>query len=532
MKNNHFFLLIFLIPAVLNSCRLDIEPLTTLSPSSFWNTEQDLQMALNSIYRYTFLDGFRTDLQTVDAYESNPNTVSSGTYTPTNTDNYWKTSYIQIRTANSFLENYQKANVNESLKCRYAGEARFFRAYFYTYLLQRFGDVPYVEKTLDMNSPELYAPCTPRAEVLSKIMEDIRYAVDNIPGKSALSSDVGRITKGAALTLQARVALYFGTLYKFHGLGEYKTLLTLAKTAAKSVIDDGEYALYENYRNLFLQAGNDNSESIMTLRHTPDAGPGTNRSRQMIFDFSFSPTKYLADAFLCSDGLPIDKSPLFQGYLPLGAEFNHRDPRMALTIWRPYDPDYQMQPQPFIPSFAANTVTGYMFKKYAADISPSYTHDLLMRYAEVLLIYAEAAYEIEESISDSDLNISINTLRRRFKSNPDCLPDLTNAFVTANNLNMREEIRRERRVELAGESFRYGDLIRWKTAETELPQDILGAKLDKKVYPSVEKPLTTDGFIILQYATTRTFNSDRDYLFPLPLLQLSLNKNLTQNPNW
>ncbi|MDR2681099.1 MAG: RagB/SusD family nutrient uptake outer membrane protein [Tannerella sp.] len=532
MKSNHFFLITFLILAVSNSCRLDKEPLTTLSPSSFWNTEQDLRMALNSIYRATFLGGFRTDLQTIDAYGSNPNTISSGTYTPSNTDDYWGTSYTQIRTANSFLENYQKANIDENLKRRYAGEARFFRAYFYTYLLQRFGDIPYVDKTLDLASPELYAPRTPRAEVLNKILEDIQYAVDNIPEKSAIPSDVGRITKGAALTLQARVALYFGTLYKFHNLGEYRSLLTLAKTAAGLVIDSREYALYDDYRNLFLQAGNDNSESIMTLRHTPDAGPSTSRSRQMVFDFSFSPTKYLADAFLCSDGLPIDKSPLFQGYLPLGTEFSHRDPRMALTLWRPYDPDYQVQPQPFIPSFAANTTTGYMFKKYAADISPSYTHDLLMRYAEVLLIYAEAAYEIDESVSDSDLNISINTLRKRFSSNPDCLPDLTNAFVTENNLNMREEIRRERRVELAGETFRYGDLIRWKTAETELPQDILGAKLDKNVYPSVEKPLTPDGFIVLQYAATRTFNKDRDYLFPLPLLQLSLNKNLIQNPNW
>ncbi|MDR1724384.1 MAG: RagB/SusD family nutrient uptake outer membrane protein [Tannerella sp.] len=526
------YYLTFTVAVCLFSCQLDKNPLTSLSPSSFWNTEQDLRMALNNIYQQTFIGGFRTDLQSIDVYGSNPNLVSSGTYTPPNTDDIWTTCYKQIRVTNSFLENYQKAGISDDLKRRYAGEARFFRAYFYMYLLRRFGDVPYVDKTLDLNSPELFEPRAKRNDVLNRMLEDIQFAVDNIPSKSALSSDVGRITKGAALTLQARVGLYFGTLYKFHNLGDYRNLLSLAKTASKAVIDSGEYSLYGDYRNLFLQAGNDSPESIMTLRHTPDAGPSTNRSRQMVFDFTFCPTRHLADAFLCRDGLPINKSPLFKGYLPLGAEFEGRDPRMAQTLWRPYDPDYQVQPQPFVPSFAANTTTGYMFKKYAADISPSYCHDMLMRYAEVLLIYAEAAFELEGAISDEDLDVSINALRRRFAGDEDCLPGLTNAFVGDNGLDMREEIRRERRVELAGECFRYDDLIRWKTAEDELPQDILGTMLDGDVYPNVQKPLTPDGFIILQNASTRTFNKDRDYLFPLPLLELSLNENLVQNPNW
>jgi hypothetical protein len=529
MKIKYLFLIILL--TWMNSCQLDRDPLSTLSPSSFWNTEQDLKMGLNYLYTATLPDIF-SDVQSIDTYGKNPNTVSSGTYTPSNADSNWDICYKQIRIANNFLENYSKANMDEATKSRYAGEARFFRAYFYTWLVQRFGDVPYVDKTLDMESPELYAPRTPRAEVLGKIMEDIQYAVDHIPEKSAIPSDVGRITKGAALTLQARVALYFGTLYKFHNTASYQELLTLSKTAAKAVIDSKQYSLYADYRNLFLQVGNDNDESIMTFRHIHDIGPGGQRARAMVLDFNFTPTKYLADAFLCSDGLPIDKSPLFQGYLPLGTEFVSRDPRMAQTIWRPYDPDYQVQPQPFIPSFSNSTNTGYIFKKYAADISPSLTHDMIMRYAEVLVTYAEAAYEINESISDGDLEISINTLRKRFSSDPNCLPDLTNVFVTVNGLDMREEIRRERRVELAGESFRYDDLIRWKTAETELPHDILGAVLDRDVYPSVDKPLTPEGNIILQYANTRTFNKDRDYLFPLPLLQLSLNENLTQNPGW
>ena len=532
MKINYFFPFILIL--CICSCQIDREPLTTLSPSSFWITEQDLRMGLNNIYWYTDIGaGNHIDVQTIDAYGSNPNTVSSGTYAPPNGDNVWDRCYMEIRAVNSFLENYDKAKVDESVKRRYAGEARFFRAFYYFRLIQRFGDVPYVDKTLDLASPELFASRTPRTEVLSKILEDIQYAVDNIPEKSEMPAfDVGRITKGAARTLQARVGLYFGTLFKFHGLGNYQELLTLSKNAAKAVIDSKQYTLYPDYRMLFLQAGNDNPEGIMTLRHTTEAGPGSNRARSLVFDFNCTPTKYLADAFLCSDGLPIDKSPLFEGYLPLGTEFNNRDPRMALTIWRPYDPNYQTPPQPFIPSFQACTRTGYMFKKYAADVMPCYTHDMLMRLGEVLVTYAEATYEIDESISNADLDISINALRKRFATDPDCLPDLTNEFVTTHGLNMREEIRRERRIELAVESFRYFDLIRWKTAETELLCDILGAKLDSDIYPTVVTPMTPDGFIILQYANTRTFDKDRDYLFPLPLLQLSLNENLIQNPKW
>ena len=532
MKNKYFLPIILL--TLFSGCQLDREPLTTLSPSSFWLSEQDLKMALNSTYQYTNVGvGYHLDLQTIDAYGSNPNTVSSGTYGPPNSDDVWDRCYIEIRNANTFLENYQKANVDESVKRRYAGEARFFRAYYYFRLVQRFGDVLYVDKTLDLGSPELFASRTPSAEVISKILEDIQYAVDNIPEKSEMSSaDVGRITKGAARTLQARVGLYFGTLYKFHNTGNYRDFLTLSKNAAKAVIDSKQYSLYTDYRTLFLQAGNDNPEGIMTLRHTTDAGPYSNRARTYVFDFVCTPTKYLADAFLCSDGLPIDKSPLFEGHLPLGTEFNNRDPRMAQTIWRPYDPNYQTPPQPLIPSFQACTRTGYMFKKYAADEMPCYTHDMLMRLGEVLVTYAEAAYELDESISNADLDISINALRKRFASDPDCLPDLTNEFVTANALDMREEIRRERRVELACESFRYFDLIRWKTAETELPRDIIGVALDSDVYPTVVTNLTPDGFVILQYANTRSFDKDRDYLFPLPLYQLSLNNNLTQNPKW
>ncbi len=181
-----------------------------------------------------------------------------------------------------------------------------------------------------------------------------------------------------------------------------------------------------------------------------------------------------------------------------------------------------------------------MFKKYgdeqSMEILASRIDEILIRYAEVLLTYAEATYELNDQISDADLDISINTLRNRFANDPDKLPALTNTFVKEHGLDMREEIRRERRVELVSESLRYDDLIRWKTAETELPQEILGAKFDKSAYPNMvpgkDINLNANGFIIVQSGSSRMFDPGKDYLFPLPLREISLNPNLEQNPNW
>jgi hypothetical protein len=157
---------------------------------------------------------------------------------------------------------------------------------------------------------------------------------------------------------------------------------------------------------------------------------------------------------------------------------------------------------------------------------------ILIRYAEVLLIYAEAKYELNNAISDADLNLTVNALRTRVGF----APKLTNAFVTTNNLSMREEIRRERTVELALEGFRYDDLIRWKTAETVLPQTLLGAKFIAAEWVGTNQNslnLNAQNILIVEPATTRTFRVDRDYLYPVPINEISLSGgNVVQNPNW
>jgi len=190
-----------------------------------------------------------------------------------------------------------------------------------------------------------------------------------------------------------------------------------------------------------------------------------------------------------------------------------------------------------------------MLYKFISEISAlgstedsNYDYNL-MRYAEVLLIYAEAKFERNGSISDDDLNISVNALRDRVE-----MAHLTNALVQISGLDMRTEIRRERTVELAFEGFHWDDLRRWKTAETELPESVLSIKvtgtqwdspevtIDGTSTPGVFYNLPADqlenGYKVLQSGAQRSFDPDKNYLLPLPTKQISLNPALEQNPNW
>lgn len=517
---------------------LEREPLTALSPTTFWNTEDDLRLGLNKLYDQMNIS-YSQDNRSADTFGASANEISSGTYVAPNTDDTWDKCYQMIRITNDFLENYKKAEVTDEVKNRYAGEARFFRAYYYYQLVTRFGGVPLITKTLDMNAPELIQAKADKAEVWSLILEDLQFAATHIPPKSQMTDDVGRVTQGAAYAFLGRAALYAGTHNKFHTGSNYETYLQTAKDAAKTVMESQEYSLYPDYRNLYLYAGIDCDEHILTYRYSEADGTFNTVPRLIINDFDCEPTKYMADNFLCKDGLPIGKSAYTVEYLPAGQEFENRDPRMALTLWKPGD-DYDGSP--FLPSLFSQTRTGYMFKKYgiegAYNYEPTavYVNNILIRYAEVLLIYAEATYELNEAISDNDLDISINLLRRRFQGVPNQLPDLTNAFVQQHRLDMREEIRRERRAEMSGEALRYDDIIRWKIAETELSRAILGIKFDAEAYPEIKAGtdviLDENGFIVVQSAESRSFNPNKNYLYPIPLREISLNPNLEQNPGW
>ncbi len=400
---------------------------------------------------------------------------------------------------------------------------------------------------LDVTSPELYTTKSSQSEIINFILADLDDAISKLPLQSELTGDeTGRVTRGAALALKARAALYMATWTKYHAEGDPTNYFTDAISAAEEAIASNEYDLYtgmgaDSYKYLFILQGDDSKEVILAKRYYANRITH-NWTRELWFNYMV-PTKNLADLYLSTDGLPITESPLFQGYNTLTSEFQNRDPRMAMTFVVPGS--LVFKEQGFLPDFPGflgsdATRTGYKIRKFldetteAANFAGQYDFKEF-RYGEVLLILAEALYEKNSSISDADLGRTINVLRSRVN-----MPALTNAFVTANGLNMLDEIRRERTVELAFEGFRRDDLRRWKLAETVLPQAIKGVKFVgteyQTKYPDV-KPgeniqVDQNGFIIAEPASDRQF-LPKQYLDPIPLQQIQLSKGtLQQNEGW
>lgn len=538
---------IFLFLVLAGCKKLDLSPKDQVSDASFWKKPTDFQLAANDFY-YGLLGAHQyIDNNSDIGFGSGPNPVSNGSYLPTGSSELWDNSYKYIRGTNYLLQKAQESGLGAEID-RWVGEALFFRAYNYWNLVKSFGGVPKIDKVLETSSPELYTQKSTQAEIINFIIADLDNAIGKLPEQSDLSDEeMGRVTKGAALALKARAALYMGTWAKYHGQGDPNTYLTAAINAAEEILASDEYDLYtgmgaNSYKYLFILQGDDSEEVILARRYYANRATH-NWTRELWFNF-ITPTKSIADSYLATDGLPVTQSPLFQGYGTLTSEFQNRDPRMAMTFIVPGSTIFFEGGimQPTYPGFSGSnaTHTGYMIRKFldetldAAQFRGQYDFKEF-RYAEVLLILAEALYEKNGSISDADLNRTINKLRTRVN-----MPALTNAHVTTNSLNMLNEIRRERTVELAFEGFRRDDLRRWKQAETVLPQAIRGVKFAGTEYQTrypdlqigTDIQVDANGFIIAEPAGSRQF-LPKHYLDPIPLQQIQLSKGtLIQNPGW
>jgi hypothetical protein len=538
----------FLFILLFAGCKkLDLSPKDQVSDASFWKKPSDFQLATNDFYNSLQGAHNYTDNNSDIAFGSGPDPVSNGSFLASLNSPVWDNAYKYIRSANYLLQKAKESPLGTEID-RWVGEASFFRAYQYWNLARTFGGVPKIDVVVDVTSPELYTPKSTQAEIVDFILSDLDNAIAKLPAQSALTGDeMGRVTKGAALALKARVALYQGTWAKFHAEGDATKYLTAAISAAEEVVASNEYALYtgsgaQSYKYLFILQGDDSKEVILAKRYYANRATH-NWTRELWFNYMV-PTKNLADQYLATDGLPITQSPLFQGFNTLTSEFQNRDPRMAMTFIVPGSTIFFEGGimQPTYPGFTGTnaTHTGYMIRKFldetldATQFRGEYDFKEF-RYAEVLLILAEAIFEKNGAISDADLNRTINVVRSRVN-----MPPLSNAHVTANNLDMRTEIRRERTVELAFEGYRRDDLRRWKTAETVLPQAIRGVKFVGTEYQTkypdlqigVDIQVDADGFIVAEPASARQF-LPKHYLFPIPLQQIQLSKGtLMQNPGW
>jgi hypothetical protein len=548
MKTLNKSILLVLILFLMAGCEksLDLTPKDEVSDASFWQTSNHFKLAANDFYFSLAATPF-TDINSDIAFGAGANAVSNGSYLATANSDLWDDSYEVIRATNYLLAKAQESPLGPEID-RWVGEALFFRAYHYWNLTRSFGGVPLITQVLEIDSEELFTPRSTQKESIDFILADLDNAISKLPLQSELDvTEIGRVTRGAALNLKARAALYQGTWEKYHGEGDGVAYLDQAIAAADQVVTSGEYAVFtgeaeESYKHLFILEGDDTEEVILARRYYLNRATH-NWTRELWFN-AMIPTKNLADLYLATDGRPIEQSPLFQGYDELESEFQNRDPRMSMTFIVPGSEIFADGGvwAPTFPGFLGTnaTRTGYMLRKFLDETLEATQfqghYDLKeFRYGEVLLILAEALYERNGQISDADLDRTINQLRARVN-----MPSLTNAHVTTFGLNMLEEIRRERTVELAFEGFRRDDLRRWMIAEDVMPQSIRGVKFAgteyEQRYPDLQIgsdiQVDANGFIIAEPASSRQF-LPRHYLNPLPLQQIQLSRGtLEQNQGW
>ncbi|MCF7568232.1 RagB/SusD family nutrient uptake outer membrane protein [Sabulilitoribacter arenilitoris] len=538
---------IICIAFLFTACQeLDLSPEHTITDGFLWDKEQDYELAVN--FLYNDLDGFRSDTNSDIAFANSPSDVSNGSRVAPQTSGFYNGSYADIRDANFIID---RASTNGFENSRWVAEARWFRALYYTRLVMAYGDVQFYTSVIDpADNDALFASRTSREVVVDFIIDELNAIRDLLPLQSQLpNSEYGRITKGAADALRARIALFEGTWIKYHGTtGDANQRFDEAIDASQAIMNSGEYSLFnyapnpaQSYRYFFMEVGNDSPQQIVAKRFDRDRRHGhssTARDRNSV-------TKKLADMYLCTDGLPIDVSPLFQGRALMDTEFENRDPRMAMTIITPgaftIDRLDQTGAEADWPIIALDQ-TFYANYKFISEFyfegtgsNTYYAHSF--HFAEVLLINAEATFERNGSITDAQLNSSINLLRTRAG-----IAALTNSLVTTNGLDMLSEIRRERTIELAQEGYRRDDLRRWKTAEVEMPMALKGAQFVGTEFETAElspgvlrypsAPATDAlGFVIVEPGSERNFTA-RDYLEPFPVEETIINTNLQQNPGW
>ena len=570
MKYTLKAILVMALGCLTYSC-LDLDPKDQIADGNYWQEASDFKLFANQFYGWTrdfsnsVYDAPHSDKRSdLILDKSGTNVYSNGTNSIPTGDNNYTDNYNRIRRTNILLQKAESYG-NQSDIEQYIGEAKFFRAYCYFELLQLYGDVIITKKPLDVTDPEMKVARNDRSEVVDFMIQDLKDAAGQLPLTSAVEN--GRVGSEGAWAFLSRVALYEGTWQKFRGNeARGKELLDVAAKAAKEVINSKNFSLYtpailgdsaQKYMFILEDVKSNpagllkasNTEYIFSRRHDETLNPiGKNITKECLANAQQIAQKFAA-LYLCQDGLPIEKSSLYLFKVDgiIAHEYQNRDNRMLYTLCVPggyywsnensrvnWTSDAADKAAASIKGYSPANGSGYANQKWAAERkvqtnSEGYDYPVI-RYAEVLLNYAEAVYERDDAISDDDLNISLNLVRNRINKS---MPKLSNNLVTANGLNMREEIRRERTVELFNEGFRIDDLKRWKTAETEMPKDFLGIKWTGTEYatkwPNVSYAKNSDGYIILE--TGRKWES-KHYLYPLPTDQLQLNPNLKQNPGW
>jgi hypothetical protein len=552
MKKTYAYKILLLVLIIATGCRkLDRFPLDSPSTSTFYSNKTELDLAVSALYNsgiYPQDNDEWSDISWNRTTLGNEFIHSTATIQSPNFSNTWLACYKGIARANGILDNINKAtDVTDAYRKQIEAQARLARAYEYSILIQHFGDVPLIKTTLSL-ADSYTIKRTPAAEIQKFIYEEFDFAASVLPVN--YTSGLQYFSKGVALGMKARFAI---------SLNDW----AVAADAAKQVMDLKVYTLYPSYRNLFLRAGQHSSEVMLsfprsvTYLNTYDIQYTISR---LAGGFASSiPTHEMIDTYECTDGQTIDKSPLYDYTKP----FLNRDPRLSATIVTPDDTflGYVFQNHPDSTLVfstkdnkkitnkdnkgAANpfaSFTGYLWKKsiddsQLANINKVDLDQIVLRYAEILLIYAEAKIELNQ-IDQSVLD-AINTVRARGYG---VAPGATTAYpavTTTAQADLRKILRRERHVELALEGLRYRDLLRWKLVDKVFGKQIYGIPISKTDYPYPGTPVfdaddipSYDAFGSKLTAIDKRMFDTKYYLWPVPYNELALNSGLGQNPGW
>lgn len=557
------------------SCEsMDLVPKSQGNTASWYTNETELALAANEFYILGYwqepLNSSEQwcDNTTYRLQNRNPGskgTILDGTMNGQQYEVYalWEQSYKLIARANTMLENIHKAegNVAQSVIDRYTGEACFARACKYADLIFFYGDVPYLERTETITEAEQKGR-RPKEELIPLVYADFDKAIEGLPVSYGQSAPI-HFTKGAAMAMKARFALY---------MGDYG----MAEKAAKACMDLGVYSLEPDYAKLFKQSTKVNPEKVFVLPRSIendvvlDSWIVKNGLPRNAGGYgSYNPSWDLLASYLCTDGLPIDESPLFDPRNP----FKNRDPRCSMTIVAfntehcgfEYDPSPAAKTimnyttgktQPNQDTRKVNQYASYTGLLWKKGIDASWMENglkveqdyIIMRYADVLLMYAEAMIE-QNKIDDSVLK-AINMVRARAYGVDVSETSAYPAVKMGSQEELRKTVRIERRMEFAMENSRLQDLMRWKLASKALngynyimlqPDDLLKNVVEKGLWfwgmtPQIDENGLADFSALFNagYCTTGAKRSfpDREYLWPIPTHDMELCPNLTNNPGY
>ena len=597
LKIGLFIGLLALSTVSCNDDFLEKTPETDIDAANFFNTEGDLNLYIYNLYNFP-----STGIYTADAYNLTDNAFSTGnvelktmmTTNPSSTTITGGWDWGQLRNVNFFLAHFRRANAAEDRLNHFEGLARFFRARFYVDKIKRYSDVPWIDVPLEANSEDiLFAGRDSRETVVNHLIEDYEFAMNNVD----VSAPKGAVNRWVVKADYARFLLYEGTFRKYHAelnLSESADeLLQKAAAVAKEIMDSGTFSLYstgkpnEDYGSLFASADLSSNPEIIFGRFYQANVLNGDSGEGVFGNYETYPQKDLVQAYLMKDGSFYSSRPNYQQN-EFVEEFSNRDPRLYQTFAYPgwvlvRSGTYAQGTGLYVQQLAKNFSGYHQIKGFYNTTDQDVRNNMdvpLYRFAEVLLIYAEARAELAQ-LTQGDLDITVNKLRDRvgmphMTLNPPMDPVEAAKFPNLSSAQRSEllEIRRERRVELAMEGLRHDDLMRWeagKVLEKE-PQGIYFASLGKHdltgdgvpdIYllpasQSIPNDKETNSLgKVLQYYRVGTFGQDvsvflgganagniqiiedvgtfvapKYYYRPIPQQQIMLNPNLKQIFDW